>query len=53
MASELRDAITGLTVNAIDALLRKGKSWQNWSCPRWSENEQVVVAVKDTGAGMT
>jgi signal transduction histidine kinase/ActR/RegA family two-component response regulator len=50
--AELSDAITGLVLNAVDAVTRKGQSGRLRLATQ-QENEHVAVVVSDTGTGMS
>ncbi|MBI4590892.1 MAG: hypothetical protein HY725_18870 [Candidatus Rokubacteria bacterium] len=48
-AAELREVLTNMILNAVDAMPRGGRI----SLKTWVEDPHVCVAVADTGAGMT
>lgn len=48
-AAELRDALTNLILNAVDAMPMGGRM----TIRTWTENGDVVLEVTDTGTGMT
>lgn len=52
VASELREALTNLLFNAVDAILAKGEKQGTIALRSYREGGQVVVEVQDDGIGM-